>query len=130
MGGDGERAESAEGDSRLKSSVGCLMIGNHCQFGDNRPMPTKNVNLSEKQAKFIRHRVEGGGYRNASEVVRAGLRLLEQREQEDKLKLRALRRLTKKAFGEIDRGKFDLVEPNALDAFLDKLDKRGRASQS
>jgi antitoxin ParD1/3/4 len=93
-------------------------------------MPTRNVNLSEKQAKFIRHHVEGGGYRNASEVVRAGLRLLEQREQEDKLKLQALRRLAKKAFGEIDRGKFELVEPDMLDAFLDKLDTRGRASRS
>jgi len=90
-------------------------------------MPTQNVNLSEKQAKFIRRHIEGGGYRNASEVVRAGLRLLEQTEQEEKFKLRALRRLASEAFGQIDRGDFEEIEAGSLQEFLDRLDKRGRS---
>ena len=41
-------------------------------------MPTQNVNLQDHQADFIRERVRMGRFQNASEVVRAGLRLLEQ----------------------------------------------------
>jgi len=95
-------------------------------------MPTKNVNLSKQQSRFIRQSIDGGRYRNASEVVRAGLRVLEQNEREDKLKLRALRRLAKQAFDDIDQGKFQTVEPGGLDAFMAQVDARvrDRASKS
>ena len=93
-------------------------------------MPTRNVNLSEQQAKFIRRSIDRGGYQNASEVVRAGLRLLQQEQQQDELKLRALRRLTANAFRELDQGKFDTVGPDGLDAFLSKLEARARKSNS
>ena len=39
-----------------------------------------NVSLTEHLDKFVGHQVETGRYRSASEVVREGLRLLEQRE--------------------------------------------------
>ncbi len=39
-----------------------------------------NVSLTEHLDKFIGQQVETGRYRSASEVVREGLRLLEQRE--------------------------------------------------
>lgn len=39
-----------------------------------------NVSLTGHLDKFINHQVETGRYRSASEVVREGLRLLEQRE--------------------------------------------------
>jgi antitoxin ParD1/3/4 len=93
-------------------------------------MPTQNVNLSDRQANFIRRRVKDGGYRNASEVVRAGLRLLEQNEKEDKLKLRTLRRLAEAGFDQIDRGDFELVEPENIGTFLDKLDERAQSTKS
>ncbi len=47
-----------------------------------RFMPTQNVNLADHHANFIRSSVDSGRYRNASEVVRAGLRLLEDHEAE------------------------------------------------
>lgn len=50
-------------------------------------MPTRNVNLTEHFDRFIESGVTSGRFSNASEVVREGLRLLEQREQEDKAKL-------------------------------------------
>ena len=56
-------------------------------------MPTKNVNLSSQQANFIRQTVNSGRYRNASEVVRAGLRMLEHSEKSDRIKLSALRQI-------------------------------------
>ncbi len=43
-------------------------------------MPTRNVVLSEPQTDLVRELVESGRYQNASEVIRAGLRLLEDHE--------------------------------------------------
>jgi antitoxin ParD1/3/4 len=93
-------------------------------------MPTQNVNLSDKQRKFIKDRVVGGDYRNASEVVRAALRLLEQRDHEDRLKLRALRRTAKNAFGQIDRGEFEMVEPDDIGRLTKRLAAKARARKS
>jgi antitoxin ParD1/3/4 len=87
-------------------------------------MPTRNVNLPDNQAKFIDGRVRSGRYQNASEVVRAGLRLLEQREKEDELKLRALRTLTADAFAALDRGEAKTFSPAELDQWLARPAKK------
>jgi len=93
-------------------------------------MPTQNVNLSDRHAKFIRRSIADGGYRNASEVVRAGLRILEQQEQEDKLKIRTLRKLSREAFAQVDAGKYIEIEPDQIDAFLDEAVTRVKAQAS
>ncbi len=67
-------------------------------------MPTQNVNLTDHQSGFIQRVVEQGSYNNASEVVRDALRLLEQRHEEDRLKLERLRKIAKDAFDAFDRG--------------------------
>jgi antitoxin ParD1/3/4 len=54
-------------------------------------MPTRNINLTPEMDRYVAERIESGRYANASEVLRAGLRVLEQTEQEDELKLEALR---------------------------------------
>jgi antitoxin ParD1/3/4 len=79
------------------------------------------VTLSDQQAAFIRQRIGDGHYQDASEVIRAALRLLEQREAEDQFKLQTLRRLANEGFAEIDRGEFVEVEPGNLDQFMDAL---------
>lgn len=84
-------------------------------------MTNQNVRLSQEQAAFIRRSVHRGGYQSAGEVIRAGLRLLEQHEREDKVKLQALRRLAADAFDEIDQGDFQLVDPDDLRTFIDQL---------
>ena len=88
------------------------------------------MSLSERQARFIRRSVDRGRFRNASEVIRAGLRLLEEQEQQEKFKLQALRRIAKEAFDQIDRGEFESVDPGSLDEFIAKVDARARASNS
>jgi antitoxin ParD1/3/4 len=54
-------------------------------------MPTRNVSLTEKQDRFITAKVESGDYANASEVMRAALRGMEQEEQEYEEKMAVLR---------------------------------------
>jgi len=53
-------------------------------------MPT-SVALGTHFETFVREQVESGRYNNVSEVVRAGLRLLEQEAQTYEAKLAALR---------------------------------------
>ena len=54
-------------------------------------MPTRNINLTPQMDKFVDARIRSGKYANASEVLRAGLRALEQREREDQARLQTLR---------------------------------------
>lgn len=54
-------------------------------------MPTRNVNLTEELDRFVLAKINSGRYENASEVVRAALRILERDEQQYEAKLTALR---------------------------------------
>jgi len=85
-------------------------------------VPTRNVNLTEHFDRFIKSGVKSGRFSNASEVVREGLRLLEQRQQEDKAKLQRLRAEVKEGFDDIERGDFvTLRSPKEIDEFIDQL---------
>ncbi len=67
-------------------------------------MPTRNVNLTEHLDRFIEAGITSDRFSNASELVREGLRLLEQRELEDQAKLEWLRAAAKEATDSIERG--------------------------
>lgn len=54
-------------------------------------MPTRNVSLTDELDRFVLEKVESGRYENASEVVRAALRILEREEQEYETRLATLR---------------------------------------
>ena len=54
-------------------------------------MPTRNIHLSAELDAYVDERVKSGQYANASEVLRAGLRQLQQSELEDRAKIEALR---------------------------------------
>lgn len=69
-------------------------------------MPTRNVVLTDHQEELIDELVKSGRYQNASEVLRDGLRLVEQREAEDAGKLKALRAAARLGAGALDRGEF------------------------
>jgi antitoxin ParD1/3/4 len=43
-------------------------------------MPTRNLVLTDQQSAFVDHLVASGRFQNASEALRAGLRLLEREE--------------------------------------------------
>lgn len=69
-------------------------------------MPTRNVVLTEYQAELIERLVASGRYQNASEVLREGLRLVEQHEAEAKARLKALRDATQVGIDAIDEGRY------------------------
>jgi len=82
-------------------------------------MPTRNVVLTDHQEEVIEALVRSGRYQNASEVLREGLRLVEQRAAEDAARLEVLREAATVGFDAIDRGafkEFDSVEE--LQAYL------------
>ncbi|HVA63498.1 MAG TPA: type II toxin-antitoxin system ParD family antitoxin [Terriglobales bacterium] len=54
-------------------------------------MPTRNVNLTPELDRLVAVKVAAGLYSNASEVMRAALRLLEREEREQEEKMAALR---------------------------------------
>jgi antitoxin ParD1/3/4 len=88
-------------------------------------MPTRNVNLTDHYDQFVESQVSAGRYQNASEVMRAGLRLLEDRIQEDEEKLAVLRKLAAEAFDELDRGEAIVIEgEDALADFIRRIGKR------
>jgi antitoxin ParD1/3/4 len=72
-------------------------------------MPTRNVNLTEYLDRFIEDGISSGRFSNASEVVREGLRLLEQREREDQAKLDWLRGAAREGFDAIGFGDYETL---------------------
>jgi antitoxin ParD1/3/4 len=85
-------------------------------------MPTCNVVLTERQETLIESLVESGRYQNASEVIREGLRMIENREVEDAAKLEGLRTAALIGLAALDRGAFkDFADTSALRAHLETL---------
>jgi antitoxin ParD1/3/4 len=67
-------------------------------------MPTRNINLTEHYDRFVEELVGAGRYKNASEVLRAGLRLLEQETQTEEEKLELLKKLAADGFRSLNQG--------------------------
>jgi antitoxin ParD1/3/4 len=85
-------------------------------------MPTRNVSLTEHFDHFIETGITSGRFSNASEVVREGLRLLEQREREDKAKIAWLRAAAREGFDQLDRGEgIQFESMDDVDAFVDQI---------
>ena len=82
-------------------------------------MPTRNVVLTDHQTLLVEKLVSSGRYQNASEVLREGLRLIENREAQDSARLHALREAARVGMADIDAGRFRSFEsPTALSRHL------------
>jgi len=79
------------------------------------------VNLGDYFERFVTDQVASGRFTNVSEVVRAGLRLLEEREQERLGKLTELKRLIDEGLASGDAGVLD------LDAVYERARKSAKA---
>lgn len=74
-----------------------------------------SISLGEHFDSFIASQIESGRYGSASEVVRAGLRMLEDTES----KLNTLRRM-------LNEGEQSGLADYNYDAFIAELDERGK----
>ena len=78
-------------------------------------MPTRNVVLTDRQSTMVDVLVESGRYQNASEVLRDGLRMVEQRHLEEIAWLDAIRQAARVGLNELERGDFkEFVNSDAL----------------
>lgn len=91
------------------------MYANYASLGQ---MPTRNINLTVEQDAFVDEIVDSGEFQNASEAVRAGLRLLKQQRAEDALKLRRLRALVREGVHDLERGAYVEVDAAGLKKVL------------
>jgi putative addiction module CopG family antidote len=67
-------------------------------------MPIRSIHLAEHEDPFVDEQIEFGRYKNASEGLSAGLRLLEQHLQSGKEKVALLRTLAEDGFRPLDQG--------------------------
>jgi antitoxin ParD1/3/4 len=96
-------------------------------------MPTRNVVLTRHNEDVIEALVGSGRYQNASEVLRAGLRLIEREEAREAVKLEALRTAVNAGFEEIDQGRWHELASDDIAGFIEelgqKVSERVRASR-
>jgi len=84
-------------------------------------MPTRNISLTAEQDEFVAKVIASGEYQNASEAIRDALRALQQRRQEDALKLKVLRSQVRAGTEALDGGDFDELAVDDLGPYLDAL---------
>lgn len=81
-------------------------------------MPTRNVNLTDDQDAFVEKMVRAGKYQNASEAMRDAVRGLQQRWQEDELKLELLRKSIDTGIADLENGNYEDIDDAALEGWL------------
>jgi antitoxin ParD1/3/4 len=85
-------------------------------------MTTRNVSLTDALDQFVEDQVQSGSFQNASEVVRAGLRLLKRDAEEHERKLARLKAAVQEGLDELDRG--EGIEVDDLGAYFDELEAK------
>lgn len=87
-------------------------------------MPTRNVVLSEHHQHLVETLVQSGRYHSASEVLREGLRLIEERERREDAKLKALRQASRQGWRDVSAGRHADVPDDQLEDFVGQLGRR------
>lgn len=83
-------------------------------------MPTRNVVITDHQAALVERLVTEGRYQNASEVLREGLRLVEEREKDEAARLDFLRQAAAAGDADLAAGRvFEIGGWTELRRFLD-----------
>jgi antitoxin ParD1/3/4 len=86
---------------------------------------TMNVSLTPEMLSFVNELTRSGGYASASEVVRDGLRLLEQEKAAEAEKLAVLRQEVGAGLADLRTGQFG--DRTAVEIAQDIARKTGRA---
>ena len=73
---------------------------------------TTNVSLTSHWRKFVRQKIDSGRYQSASEVVREGLRLIEERDQTQKEEFAGIRQAIEVGWKQSEAG--DMIDGKAV----------------
>lgn len=84
-----------------------------------------NINLGSLWEAFIDENVKSGRYVSASEVVRDGLRLLQEKEQIRLLHMERLRAEIDVGVNALDRGDYREFDAEGMKSYLEELNTRG-----
>ena len=89
-------------------------------------MPS-SYTIGDRFERFVAELVAGGSYSSASEVIRAGLRLLDDQERLREARLEALRGDIGVGIDDLENGRFvELTTGEDVDTFFDNVAARGR----
>jgi antitoxin ParD1/3/4 len=86
-----------------------------------------NVSLSPELEKLIEEKVKSGMYNSASEVIRAGLRLLQEQDELRAIRLRELKAGIRKGVDQIERG--EVVDGDRVFKELRERNQKARKSK-
>ena len=81
-----------------------------------------NVSLTRELNRFVQERVATGRYQTASEVIREGLRLLEQQERGRDAALKELKAKLQRGAAQAARG--ELIDPDQVLKKIERLKRR------
>ena len=81
-----------------------------------------NISLTPELEQLVSDKVKTGLYQTASEVIREGLRLLNERDQ----RLQALRRDVRAGFEAVERGDFTEYDESSIRELSNRVQARGR----
>jgi antitoxin ParD1/3/4 len=90
-------------------------------------MPTRNVVLTDRHEKIIADLVKSGRYQNASEVLREGLRLIEERDAREAAKLKALEQAAQIGFSDLEAGRYRDIAGQDIEAAIGELGRQASA---
>jgi antitoxin ParD1/3/4 len=80
--------------------------------------------LSEHQQEMVETLVLSGRYQNASEVLREGLRLIQERERIAEAKLKALKQAARQGWADVSAGRYVDIADAQLEDFVGQLGRR------
>ncbi len=83
--------------------------------------------LTDDNAEIVDRLVESGRYRNASEVLSEGIRLIEERDCLEAAKRFALAEAAKIGFDQLDGGDFLEVDSEGLEELMETLGQQAQA---
>ena len=84
-----------------------------------------NVSLTPELEQFVQNKVESGLYYSASEVIREGLRMLQEKEMLKQIQIEELRKEIQKGIEQADRG--ELVDGEEV---FENIRAKSRARRS